>query len=405
MQPTIQAAVDRLLLEQGFYAPVDLLMSEGRLRYADYEAWRCGKTDTLAELLLGNPERIQEALVQAADYAAVLRLQPESCEYQGWGVHAGGRPLRFSRDERQETLFRTHFLSRRDTPQMDLFMDNSSAVVVNGIVDALVARDGVKADRLLARLCDRDAGHPQLGALERLREMQERLAVPGFDAAAELQQMQASIVPMAREVLRGRSRDYLVPLWRCLAKALDGFMFDPASPDRHKSYAAGQSLDWRGVREAVEQDATWRKHAVLHIRRAIACDHLGDQEVALKAWFDICWCFPVQAEAVLNTTEFSNTQLQEAWDTFNDLEPALDVADFPTWCLMVQCDSVGQISLNSVPADTRAGNAFSIVQQLLLAADIRHRTPDRGALRLRAELKRVHEGLFRHFMRIHASKV
>ncbi len=39
----IQQAVDRLLLEQGVYTPLELLLAEGRLLFADYEAWRAGR--------------------------------------------------------------------------------------------------------------------------------------------------------------------------------------------------------------------------------------------------------------------------------------------------------------------------------------------------------------------------
>ena len=48
-------AVDRLLFEQGTYTPLELLLAEGRLLYADYEAWRDGQCDYLEGLLFGDP--------------------------------------------------------------------------------------------------------------------------------------------------------------------------------------------------------------------------------------------------------------------------------------------------------------------------------------------------------------
>ena len=50
-------AVDRLLFEQGTYTPLELLLAEGRLMYADYEAWRGGQCDYLEALLFGDPEQ------------------------------------------------------------------------------------------------------------------------------------------------------------------------------------------------------------------------------------------------------------------------------------------------------------------------------------------------------------
>ena len=66
----IHGVVDRLLQETGEYSPVELLLSEGRLSYADYEAWRCGTAATLAELLAGNPVRIIALLTEAGRYVS-----------------------------------------------------------------------------------------------------------------------------------------------------------------------------------------------------------------------------------------------------------------------------------------------------------------------------------------------
>ena len=51
----VQQAVDRLLLEQGGYTPLELLLAEGRLLFADYEDWRAGQVEYLDELLFIQP--------------------------------------------------------------------------------------------------------------------------------------------------------------------------------------------------------------------------------------------------------------------------------------------------------------------------------------------------------------
>ena len=46
----LQAQVDAQLMEQGAFAPLDLLFNSGRLMYGDYEAWRRGEIELLDEL-------------------------------------------------------------------------------------------------------------------------------------------------------------------------------------------------------------------------------------------------------------------------------------------------------------------------------------------------------------------
>src|SRR6185437_10689799 len=68
------AQVDALLLEQGAFAPLELLLANGRLLYADFEAWRRGEVGRLDEVLMGHREATREELEQAAAYARALGL-------------------------------------------------------------------------------------------------------------------------------------------------------------------------------------------------------------------------------------------------------------------------------------------------------------------------------------------
>ena len=65
----LQAQVDALLLEQGSFAPLELLFATGRLLYADYEAWRRGEVGSLDEVLMGRREAVREELERAVAYA------------------------------------------------------------------------------------------------------------------------------------------------------------------------------------------------------------------------------------------------------------------------------------------------------------------------------------------------
>ena len=174
MEPEVQQAVDRLLLEQGAYAPLELLLAEGRVMFADYEAWRGGQGQYLDELLFGDPKLTREQLQQAAAYAQALGLSAETAHYTPWG---GGdeRVLQFSPDAAFNRLFHTRYSKPEDMPQMDLFMDAGGSTLVNGIQAALVGRDLAEARRQLDLLFDVDPGNNRLGSLEQLVEAVERL--------------------------------------------------------------------------------------------------------------------------------------------------------------------------------------------------------------------------------------
>ena len=47
----VQAAVQQLVMEQGEYAPLELLLATNRLAYEDYRAWREGRLETLDAVL------------------------------------------------------------------------------------------------------------------------------------------------------------------------------------------------------------------------------------------------------------------------------------------------------------------------------------------------------------------
>jgi hypothetical protein len=89
--------VDRLLLEQGEYVPVELLLKLGLLSYAGFEAWRHGEeAGYLEDALTDAPGRALEVLEAAAAWAGRLGLLAVEETYRGWGT-AAGVPLRIAR--------------------------------------------------------------------------------------------------------------------------------------------------------------------------------------------------------------------------------------------------------------------------------------------------------------------
>ncbi|MCP4040417.1 MAG: hypothetical protein GY731_00475, partial [Gammaproteobacteria bacterium] len=290
----IQYAVDRLLLEQGVYTPVELLLAEGRLKYRDYETWREGDCVYLEDTLFGDPEQIDLLLEQAAGYARALGLTPEELNYRAWGGGEGGS-LHFSRIRELDERFFTRYRTAVDKPQMDLFMDATGAVLANGIAHALTNRDTQEARRLLDLLFNADPGQTQLAGLERLVEASEHIDSPVGDIAEELQHLRCQLVPLADDLLGPGSRHFTAPHWRRMSRALQAVGFDPARPEMHLSYSTHQGSEWEGVKESVESVSGWHEQSVLLCRHARACGRLHLQSEEMSSWFSLCWRFPDQA--------------------------------------------------------------------------------------------------------------
>lgn len=397
---SIPASIDRLLLEQGVYAPVELLLALRWLRFADYEAWRQRKLTTLERVLNGEEVGLPRLLEEAAVHAQALGLKPEQVAYKGWSDGVEELPLRAFDDDSLETAWCTHYGPQTDNRQIDLFIDNVAAALGKGISRALVAGQGEETDRLIARLRSHNPQSPQLDAFVALRAAQHRFSSPICDTHDALREMHQSIVPLARRALQ-TARDYLIPLWRCVADGFEDSPFDPERDEFHRSYAALMARDWIAVVESVEREPKWQQHGVLHLRRAVALDeqHLGD--AARDAWFELCWCFPQQAETTFRAGLYPLALHGQSWQVFEDLDPPLTVTDYPAWQLLIRPDvarAVREPDAEHFPAL----RSFSLVRQLLVSRQSYAMSPDQQELVLRATLKRTNEALFEHFMRLHA---
>lgn len=387
----IRDAVDRLLMEQGEYIPLELLLAEGRLDYGDYEAWRAGDVARLEQVLYGDPAQLVELLREAEEYAKALRLKPERLNYQGWGA-AAAAPLSYSENRIQEERFRTAYRGQALQPQMDLFIDAAATRLVNGIVQSLIGRDYAQARRLLDRLFEADPGHPRLGALEQMIEAGNRLAEPVHDCARELEYLQQSLQPMAERQLGRDSNSLLVPHWRRLAAALQGRTFDPALPEMHASFAAARAFDWQGVISAVESDTAWLNQPLLIGRHGYACGRLHREIAALQSWFQLCWSFSDHAEAIATEPD-----LRQTWQAFSALEPALAPADFPAWLLLQRPGLPSRLPLPD--SDGTCPPTYTLIHQLQREHSRSGQAPDKSVIERRRKLQASAPDLFVHYMK------
>ncbi len=398
MTQDIQHQVDQLLLEQGEYLPLEFLLQEGRLLYADYEAWRNGEFDYLDKALFGDHEHIKQQLTQAADYLQRRGWQAEPTVYHSW-LDDTTRRLRFSQNDALDQCFHQGYHKPEDQPQMDLFTDAPATTLFNGITQALMNRNPPEARRLLEQLYDIAPDHARLGELEHLVEAAEGLGTPSDNAAADMQMLQQTLTPLAKSLLGKNSRNLLIPLWRRLSAALQNQPYQSTNPTLHPSYTASQSMDWETVHHAVESEPNWHTDAVLLLRHARACEYLHQKPEALLSWFKLCWQFPAQCDIFESSNDH---ELRQQWIHFLELEPEMPVQAFPAWLLLTKPGLVRQLpEPDSMPEinDIACPASYVTLYQLQYERMQSHaKNESDNAMALRAQLKQQDPELFQHFL-------
>ena len=347
IETELQAQVDAQLMEQGAFAPLDLLFNSGRLFYSDYEAWRRREIDLLDEVLMGDRANIVAEIERAVSYARGIGLVEQPQEFSAWGPTAASGPaLRVSMDSKLHRLVGTRYLPSQNAPQMDLFFDNPVVALTNGIARSLSARNAAESQRQLDRLYVQAPNHSDLAAFDQLVRALDDLNRPIEDAAGRLEFLTA-IAPTARHLLGSGARDYLSPLWRHLADALNGCAYAPGEPDLHRSFALSQAQDWAGVSESIVGENEWWLHAPLCLRLADSSFRRRRRAEALTAWCHLCWLAPDEAAA--GVARLKQPDLSGLWQAFMDCEDdegTLTVGDFPAWLLLHEPGLARQLSVD-----------------------------------------------------------
>jgi len=347
IETELQAQVDAQLMEQGAFAPLDLLFNSGRLFYSDYEAWRRREIDLLDEVLMGDRANIVAEMERAVSYARGIGLVEQPQEFSAWGPTAASGPaLRVSMDSKLQRLVGTRYLPSQNAPQMDLFFDNPVVALTNGIARSLSARNAVESQRQLDRLYVQAPNHSDLAAFDQLVRALDDLNRPIADAAGRLEFLTA-IGPTARHLLGSGARDYLSPLWRHLADALNGRVYSPDEPNLHRSFALSQAQDWAGVSESIVGENEWWLHAPLCLRLTDSSFRRRRRAEALTAWCHLCWLAPDAAAA--GVARLKQPDLSGLWQAFMDCEDdegTLTVGDFPAWLLLHEPGLARQLSVD-----------------------------------------------------------
>jgi hypothetical protein len=400
---SLQAQVDAQMLEQGAFAPLELLFNSGRLLYSDYESWRRREIEFLDGVLMGNPDKIKAELEQAAGYARRIKLVEQAQEFHAWHQSApaagggGDRPLRISMDPQLQRLIGSRYVRAQSVPQMDLFFDNPVVALTNGIVQALTTHNLMSAQRQLDQLYTQAPTHSDLAAFDQLSAALGHLGQPVTDPRAELAFL-LEVTPTARRLLGAQSRDLLTPLWMQLGDAVRGAAFDVDEPALHRSFALSQAQDWAGVTDSVLSEPGWQRHAPLCLRLVESAFNRRQRAAALAAWCHVCWRSP-PAETLQAVSRLRQPELTTLWQRFLDDEPdiqtagesALTEVDFPAWLLLSEPGLALQLA-EELATGTPAEEPYRCVHRWIHARRARQQSEE---LALRKSLQASHPALFR----------
>ncbi|QFY88008.1 hypothetical protein D5125_00110 [Magnetovirga frankeli] len=376
--PEIMAKVDPLLEQQGEYLPLELLLAEGRLFYADYDAWRGGQLEHLQECLFGDEHSAQQLLLQAAAYCQALGFKPSPCHYRQWSSE---QVLKFSLDSQWDSLFQTGYRKDDSQPQLDLFMDNIGNNLANDCRAALAERNAAKAAQILELLIKADLKNKQIDPLRELIEVAANWPTGDLDAN-QIRRLQEAITPLAQDLLRARANDFLTPYWRQAARQLQDR--DPAQA----SWFWTQAQDWPAVRAGIEQLSDWPQQAELLMRHARACLQLKDNRQILLDLLQLSWRWPGRIPELIARLD---GLYRHNWQSFQDSDCELEARDFPAWLLITLPGQASLLDAQTL-APLEPAQGFMELWDLV-QAERKKLAPDQ-----RARLKQAHPELLRAYL-------
>lgn len=396
--PDISQAVDQIIGDVGYYSPLELLLRQGRLPYADYENWRSGRLEFIDSALMGSARRINSALESARDYLLALDFSAEAAEFHGWQGARVNQLLSFCADDSEidASLLSTQYRRKQDAPQLDLFFDNQGVQLSNELIQALRMREAALAEQRLQQLEAVDPNHPLCGQAANLLQALHRLQ-QGSDpreSAQRLDELENQLLPLASEALQGQTRDFMAAFWRDLAHRLEGEPYDEQQPRQHAGYCYSQIPLWPQVIDSIHNTSDWQQHPGLYRLLALALQQSQRRIDSIQLICDFCWQFPqlgpdfiTDAHSARQYADFVDQGLDSDWGW----------AQFPCWLLLHESGLANHTTANQSLAGDAGGYpqqgplAFSLLQQLLLS--------DSAELDLRARLKSAQPQIFDAFMR------
>jgi len=346
------ATVDSQISQHGHFCLLDWMLAKNFIPYADYESWRYGRIPHLDNCFTLTETDLQSFIQQAQQACTDLKLIQESQEFYSWDARR--ESLKISGDAQQHQFLGARWMARRDVPQLDLFMDNSAAIVENQLLDYLVSRQFQSAQDALQKLARLNARHSKLGGYQDLinygLHCTAQSQITSDMLRAEAQGLDQEVTPLAREQLGSKSRDYLAYAWRRLAENLAQQPFSANEPELHSSYAYLQIPDWQALCRCLEQEPQLCNSPILITRLAEAYLHCQQLNVFCLLWGLLFERFPEEGEQLIG---LKGGSLLEKWDQFLALDEEWPAEVFLGFLLIQQPGLLAV--LDNLPVLKKAG--------------------------------------------------
>ena len=394
----VQAAVEQLLLDRGWFTPVELLLVTGQLRVEDYQAWCRGERARLDGTFASEPRGVRERLEAAATCARALGLVPRRDGLPGSEDSLAG-DVSPSSDPRLNDLLQTSFHPRalgEPGQQLDLFLDSAVTSAVNALLDALWAREAGACRQAHSRLVELVPDHAIADSAASLIELlDEQVPDDGFEPRLErVRRLEEEWVSTASALFGTGGSEWLAPFWCGVGRALEPVPFDSVHPKRHASWAYLQGGDWENLRRTVLETPAHEDEPVLLARLAEAEYRLRNRIESIKHWFALCWRSPEGFRSLIEAQDFPDATIRDAWhlaEEQDDLEPEMSPAWFPAWMLLHEHGLARELSFAG--GDSGPERAFALLKALLTSPPA-----EKASLELRRELGAIHRDLLRRYM-------
>ena len=259
-----------------------------------------------------------------------------------------------------------------DTGQLDLFLHSRAVVLANEVIEALLARDAVRAAEGLDSLLAEQPGHCGRKALETLcAVLREWPFLPGGPAgiAAAIRRLEADAHPAARAAMGEKAADFMRPLWRELARDACAHAYDPAFA---QSYSAPLYLRCGDAEAALAAAQAIAHHDdnvdALHWL-AVARHRIDGLDASRTPIMRLALIGPERLPTVLS--EIDDPLLSRDWHAFHGACHWLDPQDeataawFPAWHLVEYPGIRIDLGASAALPATRAAQAFVELARLL----------------------------------------
>ncbi len=292
--------------------------------------------------------------------------------------------------------------------QLDLFADSRDLMLRNDLLDAVLARDALAAQRAVVALAVAYPSDPALADAPCLVRELAAGPAPTFDRAAEaataLAAIEERLAPATQRLLgASASAAWLLPCWRDLARRAAPLHFSPTEATTHAAALWLRAGDWVDAAAAVETIESWRRMPQPLAWMVLARWHVLGTEATWPLLAELAWIAPQRMPDLLKA--LPDTRLHRLMQRFEaDFAAEIDLqrqpaswAWLPAWALADDPRLAEPLEGAAASVDGPARQGL-VLMQSLLRLERQGRHPEIVAARKR--LRGLSQELFATYMRV-----